>query len=337
MKNSYKNEKVILSKYPSGIARKENFSVITEEIDNIGKNELLIKSKFVGLDAALRLLIRDSDEFLFRVRENDILHGNIVGEVVESNHPEFKVGDSVVGSLGIQKYAVSDGIGIEKVNLDYAPSEHWLGGMGIPGLTAYFALLDVCKPTVDKNVLITGAAGAVGSIAGQIAKICGSKVFGTAGSNEKCEWLVNDLGYDYAFNYNDKDWFLKLTEASDGRLDIIFDNSGGDAMNQSLKIIGMNGIVLLCGSTSQYFEDEMKGPSNYIWLGTMRARLQGFVVFDYEARYNEARLNLSNWLKDNLIKMPNYIVDGSIDSFPSAFEDLFNGKNFGKMMIRLDD
>ena len=169
MKNSYKNEKVILSKYPSGIARKENFAVITEEIDNIGKNELLIKSKFVGLDAALRLLIRDSDEFLFRVRENDILHGNIVGEVVESNHPEFKVGDSVVGSLGIQKYAVSDGIGIEKVNLDYAPSEHWLGGMGIPGLTAYFALLDVCKPTVDKNVLITGAAGAVGSIAGQIA------------------------------------------------------------------------------------------------------------------------------------------------------------------------
>ena len=108
-------------------------------------------------------------------------------------------------------------------------------------------------------------------------------------------------------------------------------------MNQSLKIIGMNGIVLLCGSTSQYFEDEIKGPSNYIWLGTMRARLQGFVVFDYEARYNEARLNLSNWLKDNLIKMPNYIIDGSIDSFPSAFEDLFNGKNFGKMMIRLDD
>ena len=149
--------------------------------------------------------------------------------------------------------------------------------------------------------------------------------------------MVNDLGYDYAFNYNDKDWFLNLSEASDGRLDIIFDNSGGDVMNQSLKIIGMNGIVLLCGSTSQYFEDEMKGPSNYIWLGTMRARLQGFVVFDYEARYNEARLNLSNWLKGNLIKMPNYIIDGSIDSFPSAFEDLFNGKNFGKMMIRLDD
>ena len=157
MKNSYKNEKVILSKYPSGIARKEkNFAVITEEIDNIGINELLIKSKFVGLDAALRLLIRDSDEFLFRVRENDILHGNIVGEVVESNNPEFKVGDdSVVGSLGIQKYSISDGIGIEKVNLDYAPSKHWLGGMGIPGLTAHFALLDVCKPTVDKNVLIT--------------------------------------------------------------------------------------------------------------------------------------------------------------------------------------
>ena len=154
-------------------------------------------------------------------------------EVIESNNSDFQIGDYVVGSLGIQTYAISNGVGIEKVDTNFAPPEYWLGGMGIPGLTAYYALLDVCKPTVDKNVLITGAAGAVGSIAGQIAKICGSKVFGTTGSQEKCDWLVNELGYDYAFNYNDKDWFSKLKDASEGKLDIIFDNSGGEVMNQS--------------------------------------------------------------------------------------------------------
>ena len=202
--------------------------------------------------------------------------------------------------------------------------------MGIPGLTAYYALLDVCKPTVDKNVLITGAAGAVGSIAGQIAKICGSKVFGTTGSQEKCDWLVNELGYDYAFNYNDKDWFSKLKDASEGKLDIIFDNSGGEVMNQSLKIIGLNGIVLLCGSTSQYYEDEMKGPSNYIWLGTMRARLQGFVIFDYENRYNEARVNLGKWLKEDKIKMPNYISRALLTLFLMLLKICFQEKTLGK-------
>lgn len=337
MTNLYQNKKVILSKYPSGKAKKENFCIAEEEISDIKDNEMLVKSKFLGVDAALRLLIRDSDEFLFRVKENDILHGNIVGEVIESKNLNYDVGDYIVGSLGIQKYAVTDGSGVEKINTDYAEPKYWLGGMGIPGLTAYYALLDVCKPTAEKHVLITGAAGAVGSMAGQIAKICGSKVFGTTSSNEKCKWLVNELGYDYAFNYNDSGWLQNLKDASNGRLDIIFDNSGGDVMNESLKLIGMNGIVLLCGSTSQYFEDEMKGPSNYIWLGTMRASLQGFVIFDYESRYDEARINLANWFKDNKIKMPNHIIESSIESFPSAFEDLFDGKNLGKMMLQLND
>ena len=337
MTNSYQNKKVILSKYPSGKAKKENFCIAEEEISDIKDNEMLVKSKFLGVDAALRLLIRDSDEFLFRVKENDILHGNIVGEVIESKNLSYDVGDYIVGSLGIQKYAVTDGSGVEKINTDYAEPKYWLGGMGIPGLTAYYALLDVCKPTAEKHVLITGAAGAVGSMAGQIAKICGSKVFGTTSSNEKCKWLVNELGYDYAFNYNDSGWLQNLKDASNGRLDIIFDNSGGDVMNESLKLIGMNGIVLLCGSTSQYFEDEMKGPSNYIWLGTMRASLQGFVIFDYESRYDEARINLAKWFKDNKIKMPNHIIESSIESFPSAFEDLFDGKNLGKMMLQLND
>ncbi len=337
MNNKYLNEKIILSNYPVGLSKKDDFSVVTEEIDPLNDNDILIKTKYVGIDAALRLLLRDSDDFLFRVKKDDLIRGSIVGEVIESKNPKFSEGDYVLGSLGVQKYCVSTGEDIEKCDLSLAKPEFWLSGMGIPGLTAYFSLLDVCKPSPDKNVLITGAAGAVGSIAGQIAKLAGSKVIGTTSSDEKCKWLIEELGYDYAINYKNNDWFEKLSSVSDKRLDIIFDNTGGHVMDESLKIIGMKGIVLLCGSTSQYSENEIKGPNNYIWLGTMRARLQGFVIFDYEDRYEEARINLSKWLNEEKLKMPTHLVEGDIDKFPEIFEDLYKGKNYGKFVLKLKD
>ena len=337
MNNKYINKKVILSSYPVGLAKKNDFSVVTEEIDTLNDNEILVKTKYIGIDAALRLLLRDSDDFLFRVKKDDLIRGSIVGEVIESKNPKFSDGEYVLGSLGVQKYCVSNGEGIEKCDLNLANPELWLSGMGLPGLTAYFSLLDVCKPSPDKNVLIIGAAGAVGSIAGQIAKLAGSKVIGTTSSDEKCKWLIEELGYDHAINYKNKDWFEELSAVSDKRLDIIFDNTGGQVMDESLKIIGMKGIVLLCGSTSQYSENEIKGPNNYIWLGTMRARLQGFVIFDYEDRYEEARINLSKWLNEEKLKMPTHLVEGDIDKFPEIFEDLYKGKNYGKFVLKLND
>ena len=202
-------------------------------------------------------------------------------------------------------------------------------------MTAYFALFDECKPQPGETILVTGAAGAVGSMAGQFAKLAGAKVIGTTSSKEKCDWLVNELGYDVAINYNDENWYEQLEAAAPDRLNIIFDNTGGSVMNEALKLIAMHGVVLLCGSTSQYYQDEMSGPSNYIWLGSMRARLQGFVIFDYAERYTDARKKISQWIDNGSLKLPEFVCDGDIEDFPSAFKKLFEGKNFGKMLLKL--
>jgi NADPH-dependent curcumin reductase CurA len=184
---------------------------------------------------------------------------------------------------------------------------------------------------------VTGAAGAVGSMAGQLAKLAGARVIGTTSSAKKCKWLIDELGYDVAINYNDHDWIEQLEKESPNRINIIFDNTGGVVMNESLKLIAMHGVVLLCGSTSQYTEDKMDGPSNYIWLGSMRARLQGFVIFDYIDRYPEARENMSKWINSGLLKIPEYCCEGDIDDFPETFRKLFEGENLGKMLLKLSN
>lgn len=335
MNNLRKNKQLILAKHPEGITDIDDFSIQELEIGEIKDGELLIETHYVGVDAALRLIVRDSDEFLFRVQPGDIIHANIAGKVIVSNNSEFEVGEFVNGSLGVQSFAISDGSDLEKCNIDLAPLGSWLGGFGVSGLTAYFALFDECKPQPGQTVLITGAAGAVGTMAGQLAKLAGAKVIGTTSSQDKCKWLIDELGYDAAINYNDHDWYEQLEREAPNRINIIFDNTGGFVMNESLKLIAMHGVVLLCGSTSQYSKETMDGPSNYIWLGSMRARLQGFVIFDYADRYSEARENMSNWINSGLLKIPEHCCDGDINDFPEVFGNLFKGKNLGKMLLKL--
>ncbi|MCP5184924.1 MAG: NADP-dependent oxidoreductase, partial [Pseudomonadales bacterium] len=335
MQNERSNLQVLLARHPDGVATAADFTTRETSLPEPGEGELLIESHYVGLDAALRLIVRDSDEFLFRVRPGDRVHGSIAGRVIQSNHPDWHVGDFVSGSLGVQRYALSDGSGLERCDTTQAPLSAWLGGFGVSGLTAYFALFDVCRPQPGQTVLITGAAGAVGTMAGQFAKMAGARVIGTAGDDDKCRWLVEELGYDVAINYRHAGWFERLREAAPERLDVVFDNTGGDVMNQSLKLIGMHGTVLLCGSTSQYTEEAMQGPSNYIWLGTMRARLQGFVVFDYAARYAEARARMAGWIRDGRLKLPETAVEGDLSEFGAVFEQLYRGVNRGKMLLKL--
>ena len=335
MSNERSNQQLVLARIPAGIAVPEDFAVRESPIPALATGQLLIETHYVGVDAALRLIVRDSDEFLFRVRPGDVVHGSIAGQVIESAHPGFKVGEYVSGSLGVQRYAISDGTGLERCDVSLAPLGSWLGGFGVSGLTAYFAMFDACKPQPGQTVLINGAAGAVGSMAGQFARLAGAKTIGLAGGPEKCRWLVDELGYDVAIDYKRSDWFDQLKTAAPDRLDFIFDNVGGDILNESLKLIGLHGTVLLCGSTSQYTADNMSGPSNYIWLGTMRARLQGFVIFDYAARYPQARKHISSWVASGKLKLPEFPMDGDIGSFGAVFEGLYRGANKGKMLLRL--
>jgi NADPH-dependent curcumin reductase CurA len=333
--NERMNRQVLLKQVPEGLAGPEDFETREVPIAPLEPGELLVESHYVGLDAALRLITRDSDEFLFRVSPGDLVHGSVAGQVIESRHDGFAVGEYVAGSLGVQSYAISTGEGLERCDLSQAPLGAWLGGFGNSGLTAYFAVIDECKPQPGQTVLINGAAGAVGTMAGQICRLAGAKVIGLTGSPEKCQWLEEELGFDVAINYKDDDWFEQLAASAPDRLDVIFDNVGGDILDESLKLIGMHGVVLLCGSTSQYSETEMKGPANYIWLGTMRARLQGFVVFDYADRYAEARQRMSRWIAGGELKLPCHELEGGVDQFGEAFRQLYEGKNLGKMLLKL--
>ncbi len=333
--NERVNQQLVLKRHPEGLAGPDDFDVRESPIQDPDEGELLIESHYLSVDAALRLIVRDSDEFLFRVRPGDLVHGTVAGRVLASKHPEFHEGDLVTGSLGIQRYAISDGTGLEKCDVSAAPLSAWLGGMGVSGLTAYFALIDVCKPQPGQTVVVNGAAGAVGSMAGQIARLAGARTIGITSSQAKCDWLTGELGFDAAINYREGDLFAQLSRAAPERIDVIFDNVGGEVLDESLRLIGLGGTVLLCGSTSQYSAESMQGPRNYIWLGTMRARLQGFVVFDYVQQYAQARQRMGRWLREGRLKMPEYVIDGDVADFPDAFRQMYLGENLGKMLVRL--
>ncbi len=333
--NEGTNRQLFLKRVPQGIAGPQDFEVRPAPIPETGPGQVLVEAHYLSVDAALRLIVRDSDEFLFRVHPGDLVRGSMAGRVIESNHPDYRVGEPVLASQGVQNYALSDGSDLEKCDVDQAPLSAWLGGFGVSGLTAYFAIIEECKPQPGQTVLINGAAGAVGSIAGQIARLAGARVIGITGSDAKCRWLTETLGYHAAINYRDGDLHERLQEAAPDRFDVIFDNVGGTVLDESLRLIGMRGVVLLCGSTSQYAADDITGPSNYIWLGTMRARMQGFVIFDYADRYAEARQRMAAWVASGDLKLIDHFVDGDVEAFPEAFQQLYEGENRGKMLVRL--
>jgi NADPH-dependent curcumin reductase CurA len=333
--NEGTNLQLYLKQVPQGIAGPDDFEVREAPIPEIGDGEVLVRSHYLGVDAALRLIVRDSEDFLFRVRPGDLVRGTVAGEVIESNNPDYSTGEFVLASAGLQNYAVSDGSNLERCDISQAPLRSWLGGFGVSGLTAYFAITQECKPQPGQTVVINGAAGAVGSIAGQIAGLAGARTIGITSSAEKCRWLTEELGYDIAINYRQGDLYEQLAAAAPERIDVIFDNVGGEVLDESLRLIAMRGVVLLCGSTSQYPAETMTGPNNYIWLGTMRARMQGFVIFDYAERYPEARRRMARWIADGSLKLADHVIDGDVGDFPDAFRQLYEGQNKGKMLVRL--
>ncbi len=333
--NEIKNEQLLLARVPDGLTVAEDFRVQQTALPDLEDGQVLVESHYFGIDAALRLIVRDSDEFLFRVKPGDLVHGSGAGRVIESKHPAITSGSYVTGSWGVQSHAAIDGSALEPVDVNLAPLPAWLGGFGVSGLTAYFALIEECKPQPGQTVLVNGAAGAVGSMAGQIARLAGARTIGVTGSDEKCRWLTQELGYDAAINYKTENLRERFGELAPEGLDVVFDNVGGTVLDDSLPHIAMKGVVLLCGSTSQYAQEQMAGPANYIWLGTMRARLQGFVVFDYADKYAQARGRLSQWLADGRIQLPQHVVEGGIADFPAAFRGLYEGENLGKMLLKL--
>jgi len=282
----------------------------------------------------MRGWMNDVRSYIEPVAIGAVMRAGAVGEVVTSNHPEFKAGEHVTGMFGVQRYAISNGQGVLKVDSSLAPLPLYLSTLGMPGMTAYFGLLEVGQPKEGETVVVSGAAGAVGSLVGQIAKIKGCRVVGIAGGEKKCALLVDDLGYDAAIDYKSQDVQKSLKEQCPGGVDIYFDNVGGDILDAVLSRINRGARIPICGAISQYNNTTpINGPKNYLYLLVNRARMEGFIVFDFASRYKEAAKEMAAWLAQGKLKSKEHIVAG-IETFPETLLMLFSGENFGKLMIK---
>jgi NADPH-dependent curcumin reductase CurA len=257
--------------------------------------------------------------------------------VTESRHPDFQPGDHVVSAFGVQTHVVSDGRGVRKVDLDRAPASTYLGALGMTGLTAYFGLFEVGALQDGETVVVSGAAGAVGTVAGQIAKLKGCRVVGIAGGPEKCAMLVDELGFDAAIDYRAGDVSKALRRHAPDGIDVYFDNVGGEILDAALANLAMHARVVICGAISQYQTGQpMRGPANYMALLVRRSRMQGFLVFDYASRHGEAIAEMAGWVADGRLKVKEQVVHGSIDDFPDTLQMLFRGENTGKLVLALE-
>jgi hypothetical protein len=285
----------------------------------------------------MRGWMNEGKSYIAPVGLGDVMRAGAVGKVIASQNPGFAVGDHVVGMFGIQEYALSDGKGISKVDSRLAPLPVYLGTLGMPGLTAYFGLLEVGALKAGDTVVVSGAAGAVGMPVGQIAKIKGARAVGLAGGPEKCQYVVKELGFDACIDYKKEDVKAKLREHCPDGINVYFDNVGGEILDAALAQLARGARVVICGAISQYNSTTgFKGPSNYMSLLVNAARMEGFVVFNYAARYAEALREMAGWYSAGKLKSREDVAEG-FENFPETLLRLFSGENFGKQVLKVAD
>jgi NADPH-dependent curcumin reductase CurA len=330
------NRKILLASRPKGMPTKENFKFIESEIPSIVDGELLIRSLYVSVDPYMRGRMNDAKSYVPPYPLEEVITGGVVGQVVESKNPNFTVGDFVSGELGWQEYNVSDGKRLAKLDPKQAPITTALGVVGMPGLTAYFGLLDIGNPQPGETVVVSGAAGAVGSVAGQIAKMKGCRVVGIAGGEEKVRFLKEELGFDEAIDYKATDQIRKsLKEACPNGVDVYFDNVGGTITDAVMTLINYRARIAICGQIALYNLDKPDvGPRYFTPLLINSALAKGFIVSDYRDRFKEGFNQLAQWVREGKLKYRETIVEG-FDQIPDAFLGLFRGENIGKQLVKV--
>lgn len=330
------NKQLLFVKRPEGEADASTWSLVTNPIPEIQEGEILVKQHYVSLDPAMRGWMNDAKSYIAPMEIGSVMRSGSVGEVVAAkNHPRFKVGDFVSGNGGVQQYAVSDGTGYHAVDPSLAPLPIYISTLGMPGMTAYFGILEVGKIKEGDVVVVSGAAGAVGSIVGQIAKIKGCTVIGIAGGPDKCKYIIEELGFDGAIDYKNEDVKERLKEETPKGLDVYFDNVGGEILDIALSRLRLNARVVICGAISQYNnKTAVKGPSNYLSLLVNRATMQGMIVFDWADRYREGAQVMAAWLAQGKLKSREAIYEG-IENFPQTFKRLFSGEKSGKLVLKV--
>jgi NADPH-dependent curcumin reductase CurA len=318
------------------MVKREDFDYVEEPLPELADGQVLVKVQYVSLDPAMRGWMNEGRSYVPPVQIGEVMRAATAGEVVESNSEKLAVGDRVSGWLGVQEYAVCDANAVFEVDTSVAPLPTYIGALGMPGMTAYFGLLEVGEPKEGETVVVSGAAGAVGSIVGQIAKLKGCRVVGIAGGPEKCKWIVEELGFDAAIDYKGEDVNVGLREHCPEGVDVYFDNVGGDILDAVLARLARGARVAICGAISQYNNDVFKGPSNYMSLLVNRARMQGFVVIDYMGRAGEAMSEMGAWISEGKLIAREDVVEG-FESFPDALLKLFAGENVGKLVLKVGE
>jgi len=332
-----KNQQWKLKARPTGMVSRENFDFVEAAAPSINDGEALVEVQYVSLDPAMRGWLNEGKSYVPPVGIGEVMRAIGVGKVVEApkNDPALKVGDFVVGMTGIQLLSSAPAKAWTKIDPSLMALPRWLGILGMPGMTAYFGLLDIGGPIkAGETLVVSAASGAVGAVVGQIGKIHGMRVVGIAGGGDKCRYIVDELGFDAAIDYKHDDVRAKMREACPQGIDVYFDNVGGEILDLALASLRKKARVVICGAISQYNSPSFVGPKNYMSLLVNRARMEGFVVFDYAARYAEAAMAIAKWHKEGKLKAREDIVEG-IAQFPEALQKLFRGENFGKLVLKL--
>jgi NADPH-dependent curcumin reductase CurA len=325
-----------LAARPVGLPKTTDWAFVEEPAPKPGEGEFCVQVEYLSIDPAMRSWMNAGRSYVPPVEIGEVMRAGGIGRVVDSRRPEYAVGEAVYGSFGVQRYALSDGTGVTRVDAAL-PAPLQLGVLGISGLTAYFGLLDVGRPQPGQTVVVSAAAGSVGSIAGQIARIQGCRVVGIAGGPDKCQWLVDELGFDAAIDYKNGDLRARLRNDAPDGIDIFFDNVGGKILEEALRRLAHGARVVLCGAVSQYNAAEApSGPANYMQLLVARASMTGFVIFDYAERYSEGVAQLTSWLESGQLRSQEDVVHGDIRDFPDMLLRLFAGTHTGKLVLALD-
>ncbi len=333
------NHQIRLKARPSGLPTRDGWEFTTEPVAEPAEGGVLVKTLAISLDPAMRGWMNEGKSYIPPVGIGEVMRAGGIGEVIASKNAAFEVGDTVSCSPGVQEYSLIAADQIKrtdlfKIDTRLGTPHQWLNVLGMPGMTGYFGLMDVGMPQAGETLVVSGAAGAVGQTVGQLAKIKGCRVVGIAGGAAKCEWVVKELGFDACIDYKAGDVKAGLKEHCPKGVDIYFDNVGGEILDAVLTRINRKARIIICGAISQYNNTTpVKGPANYLSLLVNRARMEGIVVFDYAERFPIAVAEMAGYLKDGRMKSKEDVVTG-LETFPETLLKLFNGENFGKLVLQ---
>jgi NADPH-dependent curcumin reductase len=328
------NRRVLLRRRPAGMPRPADFAIEDAPLPEPRQGEILCRTLYLSIDPYMRGRMNAGRSYAASVELGQVMVGGTVSEVVESRHPEFAKGDVVVGYDGWQGYAVSTGTGVRTLDPRQAPVSTALGVLGMPGMTAYVGLLDIGRPAAGETVVVSAAAGAVGSVVGQIAKIKGCRAVGIAGSKAKCEYVVSELGFDACIDYRAQELLPALREACPSGVDVYFDNVGGATLEAVLALINQNARIPLCGLITQYNATELPPGPNLAPVLVKRALIKGFIVSDHSGRLENFLGDCTRWFREGRLKYREDVAEG-LDAAPAALIGVLEGRNFGKMLVRV--